>query len=107
MSDKVKKEIEWLLSLDNKGKYQFLDRMRSDCTYYLSGHRNDKNLYGGNVTDHITYMKALWNSFIQDEKPEWLTMEQIEAFEREMKESEAKKYEYGYFSSEHKNIQCI
>ncbi len=84
MTDAAKKEIEWLLSLNNAGKYQFLDRMRSDCIYYLSGHRCNNHLWGGNVADHITYMKALWNSFTDEEKPDWLTMEQIEAFEKEM-----------------------
>ena len=86
MTEDVKKEIEWLLNLDNRSKYMFLDRMRSDCNYYLgNGHRQDKYLYGSSVENIITYMKALWNSFTQDEKPEWLTMEQIEAFEKEMK----------------------
>lgn len=93
MSNKIKevqKEINWLLNLDDTTKYQFLDRMRLDCVYYLDGHKNNKNLYGGNVEDHITYMKSLYNSFSDDNKPEWLTMAEIETFEKEMKESEEK-----------------
>lgn len=29
-------------------------------------------------------MKGIWNSFPEDGKPEWLTWEQIEAYEAEM-----------------------
>ena len=29
-------------------------------------------------------MKAIWNSFSEDEKPEWLTWEKIEKYEEEM-----------------------
>ena len=36
------------------------------------------------MTDQIGYMKALWNSFPEDGKPEWLTMEQILNYEKQM-----------------------
>jgi hypothetical protein len=29
-------------------------------------------------------MKALWNSFSEEDKPEWLTWEEIEEYERMM-----------------------
>lgn len=42
--------------------------------------------YGaGNVDDQIGYMKALWEGFPPDGKPEWLTMEQITDYEQQMK----------------------
>jgi len=63
-----------------------LDRMRTDCAYYLGNGRIFGNhLWAGNVSDQIEYMKAIWESF--DEKPEWLTWEQIEAYEKKMTES--------------------
>lgn len=66
-------------------KYMLLDRLRSDCSYFLGyGHRNKKDLWAGNVRDHIECMKMLWNSFPKDGKPEWLTMEKIEDYERKM-----------------------
>lgn len=34
--------------------------------------------------DRIGYMKALWESFPEDGKPEWLTMEQILGYEERM-----------------------
>lgn len=68
-----------------------LGRMEADCEYYLGyGFRNEKKLWGQNVADHIFYMKALWNSFSPEEKPEWLSMEKIEAYEREMSKNPEK-----------------
>lgn len=82
------KEIERIIN-QNPGnasfKYMLLDRMKTDCNYFLgNGNRQEKDLWGNNVTEHIEDMKALWNSFTEDGKPEWLTMEQIEEFEKKM-----------------------
>lgn len=72
---------------DAKFRYMLLDRMRSDCDYLLGYGRGCANhLWAGNVTDQIGYMKALWNSFSADAKPEWLTMEQIINYEQQMKD---------------------
>jgi hypothetical protein len=38
------------------------------------------------VDDHIEMMKKIWNGF--QEKPEWLSMEQIEDYERKMKNND-------------------
>lgn len=66
-------------------KYQLLDRLKSDCEYFLkAGNRNEKHLWAGNVDDQIAKMKELWNSL--EEKPEWLSMEDIENYEKEMKQ---------------------
>lgn len=66
-------------------RYMLLDRMRSDCDYWLGfGNRYDPHLWAGNPADQIQYMKWLWESFPDDGKPEWLTMEQIEDLEKRM-----------------------
>ena len=36
------------------------------------------------LKDRFAIMKGIWNSFPADGKPEWLTWEQIEAYEAEM-----------------------
>lgn len=73
-----------LLHYPDSFRYELLDRMRSDCEYFLGhGNRQEKYLWGGDVSTHINYMKELWRSF--NEKPEWLTMKQIERYEEEMK----------------------
>ena len=66
-------------------RYMLLDRMRSDCDYFLGyGRFYTNHLWAGNVVDQIGYMKALWESFPANGKPEWLTMEQINEYEGEM-----------------------
>jgi hypothetical protein len=78
------------LNKDDTFRYKLLSRMKSDCDYYLgNGNGHDKYLWAGNVKDQIEDMKKLYNSFSDDEKPEWLTMEDINNFEKEMKEKPA------------------
>lgn len=65
--------------------YMMLGRLQMDCEYFLNwGNRAEKHLWGLNVPDHIAEMKKLWNSLPADAKPEWLTMEQIESYEKDM-----------------------
>jgi len=69
----------------NKFNYMMLDRLQSDCKYYLgNGNRNKKNLYYGDEKKHIDEMKKLYNNFPDNEKPEWLTYEQILDYEKAM-----------------------
>lgn len=65
--------------------YQLLDRLTSDCEYYLGmGNRNVKHLYYDNEQKHIDAMKTLYNNFSDDVKPDWLTYEQILQYEKLM-----------------------
>lgn len=74
-----------ILKHDQKFRYMLLSRMKSDCDYYLgNGNRFAGHLWGQNEVNHIGYMKALWESFGENEKPEWLTMEQILDYEKEL-----------------------
>lgn len=74
-----------ILSGDSKFRYMLLSRMQTDCDYYLGyGNACDRHLWAGNVEDQIEAMKALWNSFPDGKKPEWLSMEQIENYSAEM-----------------------
>lgn len=77
---------------DSPVKYQFLDRMRFDCNY-LTGDSGPKYqigdfLWADNVEDQIDNMKALWNSFSEEGKPEWLSMEQIDKYKEQLVEIE-------------------
>lgn len=70
---------------NDRFRYMLLDRMRGDCDYFLgNGQIYGNHLWAGNVTDQIGYMKALWDSFPENGKPEWLTMEQILDYEERM-----------------------
>lgn len=70
-----------LLKRDEQFRYMMLDRMRQDCNYYLE-HPHEKHLWAGNVKDQIETMKQLYMSL--PEKPEWITMEEIEDLEKQM-----------------------
>lgn len=81
---------------DNKKfNYMLLSRLKSDCDYFLGhGLRNEKHLWAGSVDRQIAKMRELYNSFADDEKPEWLTIEQIDEYERKMKSDEDNGKEY-------------
>lgn len=70
---------------EEKFNYQMLDRLRSDCDYYLgNGNRSKKHLYYKDEQEHIDKMKELYNSFTEDKKPEWITYEEILNYEELM-----------------------
>lgn len=79
----LKKKV--FVSQEKKFLYQMLGRLKTDCEYYLGfGNRNAERLWAKSETGQIEEMKKIWNSFSDDEKPEWLTWEQIEVYEKEM-----------------------
>ena len=68
---------------DIKHQYMLLNRMQSDCEYFLNhGNGNAKRLYMGDVKKQIAEMKKIWNNL--KEKPEWLSMEEINDYEKQM-----------------------
>ena len=70
-------------------RYQLLDRMRLDCEYFLGpGARLNKYLWAGDPQMQIACMKALWDSFPEGQKPEWLTLTQLRQLEQRMKEEQ-------------------
>ncbi|MEX2785400.1 LPD11 domain-containing protein [Streptococcus sp. H49] len=70
---------------DIRNRYAMLDRLRSDCDYFLgNGHRDVSKLANGDILTHISEMKRYWLSFEENEKPEWLTWEEILAYEYKM-----------------------
>lgn len=78
-------EYKDILKGDERFRYQMLSRLQGDCNYYLGyGNRNPKVLWAQNVKEQIELMKALWKSFAPNDKPEWLTLEDILKFEKAM-----------------------
>lgn len=73
---------------DSEYQYMLLDRLKTDCEYFLgNGNRNEKHLWAGSVDAQIKEMKKIWNSL--KEKPEWLTMEDINNYEKLIKDKKA------------------
>lgn len=87
---KIKKEIKFIDQYQenpHRFNYMMLDRLRSDCDYFLgNGHRNLNRLWNDNIDAHITEMKRLYNNFPEDGKPQWLPYDKILEYETEMKE---------------------
>lgn len=76
---------EDILNADEKFRYMLLSRMKGDCEYYLGyGNRSKRALWAEDEAEQIKVMKALWNRFDDDGKPEWLTWEDIMEYEGEM-----------------------
>ena len=72
-------------SQEKRFQYRMLDRLRSDCDYYLGyGNRNPGRLCADTPQEHIEAMKKLWLEFADDEKLEWLTWEKILEYENQM-----------------------
>ena len=66
--------------------YMLLDRLKQDCEYFLgNGNGSVKHLWAGDIDEQIDKMKELYNSFADDEKPEWITMKDINNYEKKMK----------------------
>lgn len=79
---KTRKEF---VSRDKSFQYQMLDRLRCDCEYYLGfGCRNPGVLWAKDEKEQIEAMKAIWCSFSEEEKPEWITWDKILEYEKNM-----------------------
>lgn len=66
--------------------YMMLSRLKSDCDYFLgNGNGCEDVLYYRNVDAHCDAMDKLYNSLAENEKPEWLTFEQIRKYRMSMR----------------------
>ena len=68
---------------EQEDMYRLLDRLKVDCEYFLgAGGRAEKHLWAGNVREQIAKMRELYDAL--PEKPEWLTMEDIDRYAQRM-----------------------
>lgn len=68
---------------DFSPEYQLLDRLKTDCEYFLGeGHRSEKHLWAGNVREHILKMRELYSNLLI--KPVWLTESNIDSYAQRM-----------------------
>lgn len=74
---------DFLNESSNKGDYMLLSRLKHDCDYFLgNGNRAEKHLWAGSVKEQIEKMRELYKGL--DKKPEWLTKEDIDKYEKDM-----------------------
>ena len=77
--------VDEVIHRDSVFRYQLLDRLRSDCEYYLNyGNRHPKTLWAGDEELQIAFRLKLHGSFKEGEKPEWLTMDKILEYSKRM-----------------------
>ena len=61
--------------------YMMLSRMQMDCKYYDSAaHFN--NAHASTIRQTIDRMKEIWNKFPKDLKPGWISLEEIDGYEK-------------------------
>lgn len=66
-------------------EYRMLSRWKADCDYFLgAGNGYEGHLYHGSVERICDEMEALWNNLPEGKKPEWLSLEQIHEYRKEM-----------------------
>ncbi|WP_304683101.1 LPD11 domain-containing protein [uncultured Clostridium sp.] len=69
----------------NEYNYMMLDRLRSDCDYFLgNGNGFLGHLYYKDIDKHIEEMKKIYEAFSNEEKPEWISLEDINNYKERM-----------------------
>lgn len=64
-------------------EYRLLDRLRADCEYFLGeGQQAEKHLWAGSMEAQIAKMRELYAQL--PEKPDWISLEAIDAYARRM-----------------------
>lgn len=79
------KDLKELLNGDETFRYLMLGRLQSDCEYSLAyWNRKTDRLWTHSCDKQIKAMIALYNSFDEDEKPIWCTLNDIKSYKDEM-----------------------
>ena len=77
--------VEEVMRRDKRFRYKLLARLQSDCEYYLGfGNRSTGRLWAGDEARQIEWMTRLYDGFPEDEKPRWLTREEIAEYANRM-----------------------
>ena len=74
-------------------EYMLLGRLKSDVGCFFNPdsfyYHDEKNIWGTTIESHIEKMKELWDKIPEDLKPEWLSKEDIDSYESQMKSMKA------------------
>ena len=69
--------------LDSTFNYRRLSQMKAGCEYFLgAGNRKNTHLWEESIYSHIKEMRRIYD--LLPEKPEWLTMEEIDSYAQRM-----------------------
>jgi hypothetical protein len=68
-----------------KFRYMMLSRMKMDCDYYIRmGTNNPKHLWAQDEQAQIENMVTLWKTFEPEDRPEWLTWNEMVDYARKL-----------------------
>ena len=77
-------------------QYMMLGRLIEDCRAFFGDGRGDRSMdcryhnecfiWGSSIKHLVSRMKELWNQIPEDIKPEWMTWEEVEEFEKQAEE---------------------
>lgn len=97
LDNEVAKEIDFVFASDDQGfAYKMLNRLQSDCKYILGALKDNspdgkvslesinKFLWFNDIDKQIAFMKGIYDRL--DEKPEWISLEDINNYEKALKE---------------------
>lgn len=94
------------MSNSKEYNYMLLDRLKQDCEYYLgNGNRHAKHLWAGDEKKQIEKMLELYNSFTEEEKPEWISLEDIKNYAKQMNVSIIK--QGNFYNSDLGKVFCL
>ena len=66
---------------DKKFRYMMLDRLRQDCNYSLNYCDGSEHvLWSKDKKSQIENMLALWSTFEPEDRPEWLTWNDLKYY---------------------------
>lgn len=80
------------ISSDSSHNYQLLSRLQSDCKYYLGACVENqvdmvtaqKHLWAGTIEGQIDKMREIYENLPENEKPAWLSLSDIDQYEKKM-----------------------
>ena len=81
MSKNLKKDV---LNQSLEYRYKMLDRFVQDADYYFKN-THPKHLWAGDPIEHADNMIAIYNSFSNSEKPDWLTDKELKNYVDKLK----------------------
>jgi len=71
-------------------RYMILARLQMDFEYFFGyGGLCEKHLYHNTIDEHLADTKKRWGDLPEEGKPEWFTLDQLNEYERKVREFKA------------------
>lgn len=82
-----KDDPNYLRRKSHQYEYMMLSRLELDCKYFLgNGNGFLGHLYYKDIDKHIAEMKKIYEAFLDQDKPKWISLSDIEKYKEKMEE---------------------